>query len=206
MPRIAPLPRARFGLTARLTDIAVRRWVGRSIEGTAITARSPALLRAGGHMEAYFMSRRRRVPHRTLELVSVRTAMEVGCSFCIDIGSFVAASKHGVSAEQLRALGDPAGSGLFSPAEVAALDLAVAMSATPPAVDDALWERAAEHFDDQQLVELTAMIGWENYRARVNGALGIESHGFAPEGACALPTAHQVDGRAPLAPTPSPTA
>lgn len=198
MPRIAPLPRSKFGLTARFSDLAVRRWVGRSIEGTAITARSPALLRSGGHMEAYFMSRRRRVPHRTLELVSVRTAMEVGCSFCLDMGSFIAASKHGVTPEELRTLDDPAASGLFSPAEVAALELAVAMTATPPTIDDELWARVAAHYDEEQLVELTAMIGWENFRARVNGAFGVESHGFAAAGACALPVAR------PASPTPEP--
>lgn len=198
MPRISPLPRRQLGLTARLSDFAVRRVFGGPIEGTGIVARSPALLRAGGHMEAYFLSRRRRVPQRVLELVSVRAAMDVGCSFCIDIGSSVA-SKHGVTAEQLRALSDPAASGLFAPAEVAALELATAMTATPPTVDDALWARLAEHYSDTQLVELTAMIGWENSRARINAAFDIESHGFAAAGACAIATSPANE----LAPEPA---
>ncbi|MFT4034783.1 MAG: carboxymuconolactone decarboxylase family protein, partial [Patulibacter sp.] len=188
MPRLAPLPRSKFGPTAHLTDLVVRRMFGRPIQGTAILARDPALLRAGGGVERHFISRRRRTPQRLLELVTLRAAMEVGCSFCIDIGSHSVVSKHGVTAEQLRALADPEPSGLFTPAEVVALELATAMTATPPAVDDALWARAAEHFSERQLIELTAMIGWENSRARINSAIGIESHGFAPAGACALPT------------------
>lgn len=196
MPRIAPLPRSRFGPTARLTDLVVRRMVGRPIEGVGIVAREPALLRASGGMERYFLGRRRRVPHHVFELVAVRAAMEVGCAFCVDIGSYVAASKHGVSPERLRALGDHAGSGLFSPAEVAALDLAVAMTATPATVDDAVWARLAEHYDDRQIIELTAMIGWENSRARINSALGVESHGFAAAGACPVPAVPAVGASA----------
>ncbi|MBO9533439.1 MAG: carboxymuconolactone decarboxylase family protein [Solirubrobacteraceae bacterium] len=188
MPRLSPLPRSKFGLTAHLTDLAVRRIMGKPIEGTAIMARDPAMLRAGGAMERYFLSRRRKTPHRILELVTLRAAMDVGCSFCIDIGSHMVVSKHGVTPEQLRGLHAPAGSGLFTPAEVAALDLAAAMTMTPPTVTDELWARCAEHFDERQLIELTSMIGWENFRARVNHALGVESHGFATDGACAMAT------------------
>lgn len=132
---------------------------------------------------------RRATPHRLLELVSVRAAMEVGCSFCLDFGSYLAQTKHGVTEAEIRGLTDHAGCGLFSAGEVAALDLAVAMTATPPQVDDALWSRLGEHFDERQLIELTAMIGWENSRARIAHALGLQSHGFADGGACAVATA-----------------
>ncbi len=191
MPRLSPLPRSKFGPTARVTDLAVRRLMGKSIEGTAIVARDPAMLRAGGGMERYFLSRRRRTPHRILELVTLRAAMDVGCSFCIDIGSHMVVTKHGVTPEQLRALHAPGPSGLFTPAEVAALDLTAAMTTTPATVTDELWARVAEHFDERQLIELTSMIAWENYRARFNHALGVESHGFAAEGSCAIATASQ---------------
>jgi hypothetical protein len=43
------------------------------------------------------------------------------------------------------------------------------------------------HFDDAQIVELTAEIAWENYRARFNHALDIESQGFSEGSFCALP-------------------
>ncbi len=203
MPRIAPLPRSKFGPTARVTDLAIRRIIGGSIQGTGIYARSAGLLRATGGMERYFMSRRRRVPHRTLELVSLRTAMEVGCSFCIDLGSYMAGVKHGASPEQIAALHDPAGSGLFEPAEVVALELAVAMAATPPAVDDELWGRLAGHYDEAQILELVTMAGWENFRARTNAALQVESHGFAPPGACAIAIDHARSGQV-ASPSPAP--
>lgn len=188
MTRIAPLPRSKFGPTARVADLAVRKMVGRSIDGVGITARVPALLRASGGMERMFVSKRRATPHRLFELVAVRAAMEIGCAFCMDLGSYLAQEKHGVTEEEIRALSDHAASGVFTSAEVAALDLAVAMSATPATIEDELWADLAEHFDDKQLIELVAMIGWENSRARIAHALEIESHGFTSGGACAVPT------------------
>jgi len=65
------------------------------------------------------------------------------------------------------------------------------MTRTPVEVPEALFAKLRELFDEPQLVELTATIAWENYRARFNHAFGIEGEGFS--GAfCALPmsTAH----------------
>ncbi len=38
-----------------------------------------------------------------------------------------------------------------------------------------------------QLVELTAAIAWENYRARFDHAFGIEAQGFSAGAYCPLP-------------------
>lgn len=46
-------------------------------------------------------------------------------------------------------------------------------------VPDDLFAALAAEFDERQLVELTAAIAWENYRARTNHALGIDPQGFA---------------------------
>lgn len=40
------------------------------------------------------------------------------------------------------------------------------------------------------MVKLTSIIAWENYRARFNHALGIESEEFSKDAYCPLPTAH----------------
>jgi alkylhydroperoxidase family enzyme len=66
----------------------------------------------------------------------------------------------------------------FTAAEAAALGLAEAMSRTPADVTDAEFDEARRHFNDQQLVELAATIASENYRARFNRAVGVESLGL----------------------------
>ncbi|MFQ5746731.1 MAG: carboxymuconolactone decarboxylase family protein [Gemmatimonadota bacterium] len=75
----------------------------------------------------------------------------------------------------------------FSEAERAVLLYADAMSDTPAEVPDAVFAGLRAHFDERQIVELTAAIAWEQFRARYNRALGIESEGFAEGGFCVLP-------------------
>jgi hypothetical protein len=61
------------------------------------------------------------------------------------------------------------------------------MTQVPVEVSNALFSRLRERFSEPQLVELTSAIGWENYRARFDHALGIEGENFAEGAVCALP-------------------
>jgi alkylhydroperoxidase family enzyme len=100
--------------------------------------------------------------------------------------------RHGVSEEQLRQLSVYQQSDAFSTVEKLVLEYAVEMTRMPVEVPDELFARLREYFDEQQMVELTAAIAWENYRARFNHAFGLESQGFAEGAYCALP-AHPVE-------------
>ncbi len=64
---------------------------------------------------------------------------------------------------------------------------AEAMTKTPVEVPDELFEALRREFSEEQLVELTAEIAWENWRARFDHALGIGSQGFSEGSFCALP-------------------
>lgn len=66
----------------------------------------------------------------------------------------------------------------FSDLEKLVMDYAEAMTTTPQQVDDALFGRLRERLDPRQMVELTAIIAWENYRARFNHAFGLASSGI----------------------------
>lgn len=67
------------------------------------------------------------------------------------------------------------------------LDYSVAMTRTPVEVSDGLFAALRKHFNEAQLVELTAAIAWENYRARFNHAFGVEAQGFSAGAYCPLP-------------------
>ena len=68
-------------------------------------------------------------------------------------------------------------SDLFSLAERAALALSEAMTVTPADISDDLFADVRAHYSDEQIVELTATIALENYRARINRVFMIESEG-----------------------------
>jgi hypothetical protein len=61
------------------------------------------------------------------------------------------------------------------------------MTQTPVVVSDELFANLRANFSEAQLVELTATIAWENYRARFDHAFGIESENFSAGKYCALP-------------------
>ncbi len=61
------------------------------------------------------------------------------------------------------------------------------MTATPARVSDALYDKVAAAFSGAQIIELTATIAWENFRARQNRALGVESDGFSEGAKCPVP-------------------
>ena len=88
---------------------------------------------------------------------------------------------------QLRDLPTYPDSPAFSPLERLVLDYAGAMTRTPVDVPDALFARLQAEFSAAQLVELTAAIAWQNYRARFDHACGIGAQGFSAGAYCRLP-------------------
>ena len=69
---------------------------------------------------------------------------------------------------------------LFGEAERAALEYAERMTITGERVDDSLFARLSRHYTEAQIVELTAAIAFENFRSKLNPALGVEAQGFCP--------------------------
>ena len=96
--------------------------------------------------------------------------------------------QNGIAPEKIEALGNYRSSPLFSSTERLVLEFADAITQTPVEVSDSLFARLLESFTSPQLVELTANLAWENYRARFNHAFGLESENFAEGSVCALPT------------------
>jgi alkylhydroperoxidase family enzyme len=94
--------------------------------------------------------------------------------------------QSGISEEQILVLPEFRVSALFSAKEKALLEYAEGMTKTPVAVSDELFARLREHFSEDQLVELTASIAFENYRARFYHALDIGSDGLY---VCSIPRA-----------------
>jgi alkylhydroperoxidase family enzyme len=88
-------------------------------------------------------------------------------------------SRFGHSTEKLDTLlKDYASSALFTDAEKVALDYADAMTDTARDVDDALFARLKQHYDDDTIAEITMVIAWENASSRFNRAFRIPSQGF----------------------------
>ena len=93
----------------------------------------------------------------------------------------------GITDAQLEDLVSFETSAHFDRREKAALRYAEGMTLTPADVTDTAFEEIRALFSTEQIVELTAAIALENFRARFNCALKIESDGL-----CTLPPNHPV--------------
>jgi alkylhydroperoxidase family enzyme len=177
MSRIAPVPPQLAPPEVRAVYESATRTFGRLPLPVAVTAHHPEVFAAYTGFERAFR-RASKVDARLTTLVVVQVAALVGCPFGTDIGSALGRAA-GVTDAQLRALPDYRKSSRFSEVERLVLDYAVGMTATPVDVPDGLFAELRRHFSDEQVIELTATIAWENYRARFDHALAIEAQGFS---------------------------
>ncbi len=90
-------------------------------------------------------------------------------------------SEAGLSREKILGLDDYAnadpvgGEPLYDERELLALEYADAMTLSERDVDDTLFARLEQHFSHEAIVELTAVIAWENASSKFNRALRVES-------------------------------
>ena len=158
-----------------------KRQFGQVLEPTALWSYRPAALLAFLWMFTRLRGRRSPLPPGLRALVGLRVSQVTGCAFCIDLNAHLLEAAA-VPEEKALNLAEWPAATVFSEPERLALEYAEAMSATPPLVEDALFERLRQHFTPEAIVELTAVAAFQNMSARFNAALEANAHGF-----CALP-------------------
>ena len=84
-------------------------------------------------------------------------------------------SKLGISDEKILALAEYATSPLYNELERITLEYADSMTITGREVSDELFARLRQFYSDDELVELTEIIAWENASSKFNRALRIPS-------------------------------
>lgn len=95
--------------------------------------------------------------------------------------------KLGITENQLHNLSKFETSEHFSEDERLVLHMASALTRTPSDVSDEFFATLRDRFSERELVELSAAIAWENYRARFNRTFALGSDGFSKISVCPLP-------------------
>jgi AhpD family alkylhydroperoxidase len=175
-PRVEGLSEEAAPLWVRLLWALQRRSHGVIFEPTRIWARAPAALRGFLHLAAAVDRRTSPIEPALRSLVMVKVSQVNSCGYCVDLNS-ARLQERGADMNKLRALDEYGSSAEFSPKERAALDYAVAMTESG-VVDDEIFEKVRAHFDDDALVELTALVAVQNASSKFNAALRIPSQGF----------------------------
>jgi len=158
-----------------------RRRYGRELEPVRLWARMPAAFLAMSAMYRALDRRSSPIEPALRSLVQVRVSQINECVFCVDLNSFLGLGR-GIAEEKLRALPQFEDSTLFSESEKAALAYTEAATRSDRRVGEELIVRLRKHFDDQAIVQLTALIAYQNMSSKFNAALGVPAQGF-----CAVP-------------------
>jgi alkylhydroperoxidase family enzyme len=204
MARIQGVPQEQAGPIVKLVYWFMRKGTkkmtgreaahGSGIEPLEIWAHQPKMMSGMGKFQQA-VRKGNSVDERLKYLVELKGAQMIGCEFCVDLGSQIWRNS-GFSDEELLALPRYRQCDLFTEREKLALDYTVAVMRTPVEVTDELFARMKEHFTDEQLVEITALLTVVNLN-RLNAAFGIGSAGFS-EGMVCVPPDRPTNAPTPL--------
>jgi AhpD family alkylhydroperoxidase len=154
-----------------------RRKYGAVLDSALVWARAPKVFLGVAFL--YGMIDRKSSPIDPVlrSLVTVRVSQLNGCHFCVDLNS-ATLLKRGVAAEKVEALNHWQQSGLLNEQERTTLEYAEAVTLRPNGIDDGLMHRLKQYFDEDAIVELTALIAFQNLSSKFNSALGVPPQGF----------------------------
>lgn len=179
--RIDPKPRARYPWYLRPFFRNQERKYGKALDSALLWARSPWVFIGVAILYGILDRKASPIDPVLRSLVTVRVSQINACAFCVDINS-ATLLKRGVPPAKVTQVSNWRDSGLFDARERLALEYAEAMTRPDPSVDDGLVERLRGHFDDDAIVELTGLIGFQNMSSKFNNALAVPPQGF-----CELP-------------------
>lgn len=166
-----------FRWYARVLFLLQRRRYGTVLEPSRLWARTPRVFLAFAALFAAIDRRSSPIDPELRSLITVRVSQINWCRFCVDINSSFVLQRGG-SAEKLTDLERFESSTRFSDAEKAALAYAEAMTRSEQRPGVEHFARLRRHFDDDEIVELTAIAAFQNASSRFNAALDIEPQGF----------------------------
>ena len=133
--------------------------------------RRPAIAQAFINLNKAVMDNQAGVTSELKRLIGYVTSRVAGCQYC-QAHTIRAAQRYGGSDERLDAIWEFRSSPLYSDAERAALEFAIAASSIPNAVDDEIASNLREHWDDGEIVEILGVVALFGYLNRWNDSMG----------------------------------
>jgi AhpD family alkylhydroperoxidase len=110
-------------------------------------------------------------------LILTRVSQINDCAFCVDINAGNLLSR-GANPQKVDDLARWRQAAIFTDEEQVALDYAEAMTLSDRRVTPETLARVRPYFDGDRLIELTALIAFQNMSTKFNSALGIPPQGF----------------------------
>jgi len=177
MSYIETPPDHRFPWYVRMFLVNQRRRYGRELEPARLWGRSPKVFVALSILYGALDRKSSPIEPSLRTLITVLVSQINWCEFCVDINS-ATGLKRGLTEAHLAALREFETSPLFDERIKSALAYAVAITVTGTKVDANLMARLKKQFSDDSIIELTALIAFQNLSSKFNSALDVAAQGF----------------------------
>lgn len=166
-----------------------QRKYGQVLKPGLLWARSPWLFATVALLYGALDRRRSPLTPVLRSLVTVRVSQINWCAFCVDINSNTLLQRAGAQ-DKVDSLRYWQEADCYSPEERLALEYTEAVTRSDIQVTDELMARLKNHFKEDDIVELTGLIAFQNLSSKFNAALDVPAQGF-----CQIPefTADYVD-------------
>ncbi len=179
MPLVQPLPDDHDSDVAELAKF-FNETLGFCPNSVLTMQRRPAIAQAFIQLNKAVMENQGRVTSEQKRLIGYLTSANTGCRYC-QAHTILAAHRYGGSDERLEKIWEFRDSDLYTDAEKAAFEFALAASSVPNAVDDAISNELNKHWDEGEIVEILGVISLFGYLNRWNDSMGTTMENGAVE-------------------------
>ncbi|MEL7031203.1 MAG: carboxymuconolactone decarboxylase family protein [Pseudomonadota bacterium] len=169
MTRISSAPQAQLEASGDLLAMAAAA-MGFEANSLQVMARQPAILQGFMGLSAAILGPGARLDPVLRQMIAHISSAAAGCAYC-QAHTAHGAEHRGADAAKLDALWEYETSDLFSDAETAALDLALAAGSVPNQSTDAHFDALRPHFSEDEIVEIVAVIALFGFLNRWNDTL-----------------------------------
>lgn len=170
MPLVDPLPGDHSPEVARVARF-FNETLGFPPNSVLTMQRRPEIAKAFTQLNRAVMDNGGSVTSEQKRLIGHLASANAGCRYC-EAHTVLAAKRFGASDERLAALWQFRASDLFSDAEKAAFEFALAASSVPNAVDADMAKQLRLHWSDDEIVEILGVVALFGYLNRWNDSMG----------------------------------
>lgn len=179
MPLITPLAK---GSSPDVDELArfFDETLGFTPNSVLTMQRRPAIARAFINLNKAVMAKEGRVTSEQKRLIGLLASSVAGCRYC-EAHTTLAAQRYGATQERLDAIWDYRTSPLFSPAERAAFDFAIAAASVPNHVTKEIAAELKRHWDEGEIVEILGVVALFGFLNRWNDSMATSLEDGARE-------------------------
>ena len=168
-PRMAPLP-PEYTPELKEQFESMRKNLGFIPNSILIMQRKPNLAKALAQMTAAIWDPDGKVDRGFKRIIAHVASRAAGCQYCM-AHTAGGALRFGVEDRKLAAVWDYQTSPLYSAAERATLDFALAAASVPNAVTDEIFAELRKHWTEEQIIEIVGVISVFGFLNRWNDTM-----------------------------------